>query len=718
MTKINVIELERKVRVGIDVGGTNTKAVAVDNATYEIIGVGIVPTTHDHELGVSAGVIESFRKCLDENGIDASEVVFIAHSTTQATNALLEGDVAKVGIIGTGKGLLSGALSRVQGNISDIELDKSGKRKITTEYRYIDKKSFNDASVTAAIKELVGAGCTVIAASKTFGVDNITEESIIRDTAHELGVQATSASEISKLYGLSRRTRTAVINSSILPKMIDTADSTEDAVRQAGIEAPLMIMRGDGGVMDIEEMRKRPVLTMLSGPAASTVGALMYLKVSNGIFFEVGGTSTDIGVIKNGRPMIDYAVVGGQRTMVNSMDVHTGGVAGGSMIRAGGGRVIHVGPRSCHIANLPYVAFTEPAHLEGAKVIQIEPVKGDPSDYIALEATDGRRFALTTTCAANALGYLEEGDYSYGYPESAKIAFEALGKFLGMSGKDAALAVLDNAAATCIDIIEELADKHKVERSQISLVGGGGGAKVLLPRTAEIMGLQYQIADQAEIISSIGVALAMVRDTIERVIPNPTQDDILRIRQEATDSVIQSGATPESVEIQIEVDTQAQKIRAIATGATEIATQDLSVVVDETEAREIAAESMGITPNDTELLTSNDFYWVFAHKKADNKQVIRVVSTKGVIQRQRGDAVAVTTSVAGVRTTATRLWDEMLAYKSDIVLTPDIYLAIGPKIVDFEGLQSKDQLTMLMDSELMTRAGNEDAIVIAARSDM
>ncbi len=712
-----VDNLARKVRVGIDVGGTNTKAVAIDNATYEIIGVGIVATTHDHELGVSAGVIESFKKCLDENGIDASEVVFIAHSTTQATNALLEGDVARVGIVGTGKGLLSGALSRIQGNISDIELDKSGKRKITTEYTYIDKKNFNEDSVTKAIKELVDKDCTVIAASKTFGVDNIAEELAIREKAHELGVQATSASEISKLYGLSRRTRTAVINSSILPKMINTANSTEDAVRQAGIGAPLMIMRGDGGVMDIEEMRKRPVLTMLSGPAASTVGALMYLKVSNGIFFEVGGTSTDIGVIKNGRPMIDYAVVGGQRTMVNSMDVHTGGVAGGSMIRAGGGKVIHVGPRSCHIANLPYVAFTEPADMKDPKVVQIEPVEGDPDDYIAIETADGSRYALTTTCAANALGYLEEGDYSYGHPESAKIAFEALGKFLGMSGKEAALAVLDNAAATCIDIIEELADKHRVERSQISLVGGGGGAKVLLPRTAEIMGLKYQIADQAEIISSIGVALAMVRDAIERVIPNPTQDDILRIRQEATDSVIQSGATPDSVEIQIEIDTQSQKVRAIATGSTEIATQDLSAVVDEDEAREISAESMGIAAKDAELLTSNDFYWVFGNKTGD-KQEIRVTSTKGVIQRQRGDAVAVNTTVAGVRTTATRLWNEMLAYKSDIVLTPDIYLAIGPKIVDFEGLQTVDQLSMLMDSELMTRPGNEDAIVIAARSDM
>ena len=585
---------KRKVRVGIDVGGTNTKAVAVDNETFEIIGVGIVPTTHDHELGVSAGVIESFKKCLDENGIDAKEVVFIAHSTTQATNALLEGDVAKVGIIGVAKGVVSGFLSRMQGNIQDIVLDKSGKRKITTAYRFISQSEFSRDKAKEAIQSLLDEGCSVIADSKTFGVDNMKEELIIQETARAMGVEATCASDISKLYGLTRRTRTAVINSSILPKMISTANSTEDAVRTAGIEAPLMIMRGDGGVMDIEEMRKRPVLTMLSGPAASTVGALMHLKISNGIFFEVGGTSTDIGVIKNGRPMIDYAVVGGQRTMVNSIDVHTGGVAGGSMIRADNGKIIHVGPRSCHIANLAYVAFTSPDKLVNPKIVQIAPVEGDPSDYIAVETADGSRYALTTTCAANALGYVKEGDYSYGYPESCRKAFEALGRFLNMSWKDAALGVLDNAAATCIQIIEELMEKYKIERGQISLVGGGGGAKVLLPRTAEIMQLRYQIAEQAEVISSIGVALALVRDTVERVIPNPTQEDIMRLREEATDAVVRSGATADSVEIQIEIDAQAQKVRAIATGTTEIATQDLARLVDEDEARRLAAESMGV----------------------------------------------------------------------------------------------------------------------------
>src|SRR5699024_7777154 len=223
----------RQVRVGIDVGGTNTKAVAIDNSTYEIIGVGIVPTTHDDKLGVSAGVIESFKKCLDENDISAEEVTFIAHSTTQATNALVEGDVTKVGIIGVARGNFVGLLSKMQGNIKDIVLDASGKRKIVSSYRYISEEKFNEKSVSQVIDELVEEGCGVIVASKTFGVDSISEEMFIKEIGSKKGLEVSCASNISKLYGLTRRTRTAVINSSILPTMIETANSTEDAVREA-----------------------------------------------------------------------------------------------------------------------------------------------------------------------------------------------------------------------------------------------------------------------------------------------------------------------------------------------------------------------------------------------------------------------------------------------------------------------------------------------------
>ena len=114
---------KRSIRVGIDVGGTHTKAVALDNDTQEIVGEAIVMTTHDHELGVAAGVIECFENCLTKNNIAPEDVVFIAHSTTQATNALLEGDVAKVGILGMAGGGLEGWLAKKQSKIGDIDLD-------------------------------------------------------------------------------------------------------------------------------------------------------------------------------------------------------------------------------------------------------------------------------------------------------------------------------------------------------------------------------------------------------------------------------------------------------------------------------------------------------------------------------------------------------------------------------------------------------------------
>lgn len=706
---------KRSIRVGIDVGGTHTKAVALDNETQEIVGEAIVMTTHDHELGVAAGVIECFEQCLTKNNIDPQDVVFIAHSTTQATNALLEGDVAKVGILAMAGGGLEGFLAKRQSRIGDIDLGTG--RKIETCHTFLKNKQINRESVEREVENLRSQGAEVVVASQAFGVDGIQDELLVKEVAEKKDLMVSVASEISKLYGLTRRTRTAAINGSILPKMMNTANCTEMAVRKAGIKVPLMIMRGDGGVMDITEMKKRPVLTMLSGPAASVMGALMYLRASNGIYFEVGGTSTNIGVIKNGRPAVEYSTVGGHKTYVNSLDVIVLGVAGGSMVRAADHKLVDVGPRSAHIGGLAYAVYTPEEEIVDPELEFFEPKKGDPADYVRIKLASGKRITITNSCAANVLGYVKEGDYSRGNIESARKAMKPLADYLGVSVEECARQILQKAFEKIEPVINDFAEKYQIERDQISLVGCGGGAGALLPYSAEAMKMNYSIPTHAEVISSIGVALAMIRDVVERVIPNPTTADIATIKKEAAALAIKNGAVPDSIEVQIEVDPQTSKVTAIAMGSNEVQTTDLKLRCNEEEAKQIAAASMRTEADQVKTLLTSDIFYVFGHKVGE-KQQVRLVDHRGFVKVQCGDAIAGDSRAADWEAKVTELWNEMLTYRGEMVRTPNMFLCIGGKVLDFSNTQSLEQLLIIMRSEFLDADPEERILLICARMEI
>jgi N-methylhydantoinase A/oxoprolinase/acetone carboxylase beta subunit len=690
---------KKEIRVGIDVGGTHTKAVAIDNRTREIVGKpSVVKTTHDHPMGVAAGVVESFQNCLRENGIESDEVIFVAHSTTQATNALLEGDVADVGIFAVANGGLEGFLAKRQSRIPDIDL-RTG-RKITIKNEFVKRKELTDAKIDEVIQSLQHQGSQVIVSTMAFGVDRMTEEQRIKDSAIKAGLMSTMASEITKLYGLTRRTRTAAINASILPKMLNTANSTEQSVRSAKVTVPLMIMRGDGGVMDIAEMRKRPILTMLSGPAASVMGSLMYLRASNGIYFEVGGTSTNIGVIKNGRPAIDYTILGGHRTYVNSLDVRVLGVAGGSMVRASKTGVVDVGPRSAHIAGLEYAVFQPDASaLEGAQVEFFSPKPGDPSDYVRIRLHDGSCVAITNSCAANVLGLVRPEHFSYGNREAARNAMRPLADYMGVTVEDAARQILQKAYEKIEPVLASLAEKYKLEKDQMSMVGVGGGAAALIIYSAEKLGLNYSIPQYAEVISSIGVALSMVRDVVERIIPNPTQKELQMIRQEAIDKAIESGAVRDTIEIHIDIDPQTSKVTAIATGSTEVKTADTSLECTEEEAHSIAAQDLRMEPGSVKLMGKTDYYYVFGAEK-NKGYAVRILDKKGFIKAQRADGAARVVAAKDYRDIVDRIWNNLVVYHQDGMLRPDYYLCIGPRMVDFSGSMGIEQIRMLIDMEL------------------
>ncbi|MCH4160011.1 MAG: hypothetical protein LKF41_03210 [Bifidobacterium sp.] len=704
----------RLVRMGIDVGGTNTKCVAIDNNTHEIIGKASVFTTHDDKAGVATGVVDCFQQCMEKNGISPEEVVFVAHSTTQATNALLEGDVANVGILGTAKGWLSSILTKSQLHLDDIDLGTGRQIHIVDEF--INSKNLTTESIKKALADMGAKGVQVVVASAAFGVDGDDSERTIADISDAEGYPATAASEITKMYGLARRTRTAAINASILPKMLDTAEKTESSVLATGVNVPLMIMRGDGGVMDFEEMKKRPVLTMLSGPAASVMGALMYLRASNGMYFEVGGTTTNIGVIKNGRPAIDYSVVGGHETFVSSLDVRVLAVAGGSMVRVNKSGVVDVGPRSAHIAGLDYAVFTNPEEIVNPQMELCQPKEGDPSDYVKINLENGSSVTITNSCAANVLGYVTKGDYSYGSPEAARKAMEPVAAYCGLSVEELAKQILAKSYEKIESCINALAEKYKLSHEQISLVGCGGGAASLLRYTAETLDVKYMIPENAEVISSIGVALAMIRDVVERVVPTPSAEDIRSIREEATAQAISSGAAPETIEVHIDINTQESKLTAIATGSTAVQSQDLLAAASDDELKQIAADDMRLPVAEVTLDTGTDFIKVFTAQKNDTTSV-RIIDKKGFIKVQRDGARIESTTVGKYQDTVRQLYDDLAVYMSDAVLRPYFYVCLGGKVMDFDGSSMDyEQLLVLMDVEFGDAEPDQDIIIVAAKS--
>ena len=702
----------RAVRMGIDVGGTYTKCVAMDNETHEIIGKNEVKTTHDDENGVAAGVVQSFKNCMRENGIAPEDVVFVAHSTTQATNAFIEGDVANVGIVGVAGGGLEGFLAKRQLALKDIVLDEKVGRMIKVFNTFIKKKMLTEDLINQNIDDLLNQGAQVIVASMAFGVDSMDEEIMIHDCAEKKNVPVSMASDITKLYGLTRRTRTAAINASILPKMMATANATESSVREAGVTVPLMIMRGDGGVMEIGEMRKRPILTALSGPAASVMGSLMYLRASNAIYFEVGGTTTNIGVIKNGRPGVDYAQIGGHDTYISSLDVRILGCAGGSMVRINDREVVDVGPSSAHIAGCEYACFTPEEEIVDPQIEMVSPKPSDPADYVTIRLKNGKRICFTNTCAANVLGLIDEKYFAHGNASAARKAMQPVADKMGITVEQLATQILDKDFEKVNACINALAEKYQLDHDSMKLVGCGGGAASLVPYCAEKMGLQYDIPENAEVISSIGVALSMVRDVVERVIPSPTQEDIREIKKEAADAAVSSGASPDTVEVHIEIDSQTGKVTAIATGSTEVKTTDLLKECDENEAKELATQDFGPKVSQIRLAEKTDKFYVYQGER-DGKQPIRIVDKKGFIKVQCSNGKVVKCAVQDYKEVVESIWKDVAVFKTDSILRPDFFVCVGPRVGDYSAVDL-EQIFLLMDLDLGDREPEEEIIIVGS----
>lgn len=696
------------IKIGIDVGGTFTHAVAVDTRNHQLLGKVRIPTTHRAELGVASGVVQSLQELLRVTGLEPQQIQLIAHSTTQATNALLEGDVATVGIIALSSRLL-GWVTQMQTRVRDVELSPG--QYLPTCHGWLSTDGgVNVGDLAALVTSLQGQGAQVFAVSGAFAVDDPHPEQQVVAWLRQQGYLATAGCELSQLYGLGLRTRTAVINAAILPRMLETANRTEQAVRALGMTAPVMIMRSDGGIMDIAEMRQRPILTILSGPAAGVAAALGYARVSQGLFLDVGGTSTDISVILQGRPQVKTAEVGGKRLYLKALDVRTLGIAGGSVPRLQKHRVVDVGPRSAHIANLQYMSFTDQTPEPGDWGCQTLTAQ----HYLAVAAGGQPAWTFTPTDAALVLGLLGEQSLS----EAAKARVTWLAAALGVTPTALAQRVLDLASRKVQRVIERLIAEYELERRTLVLVGGGGAAGALVPYVARTMGLQYWLAPDAEVIAAIGVALGLIQETIERSLVNPTPADVRQLRQEVVQAVTRMGAHPATISVRVEVDQRQQKVTATGTGALELQTRTELAPQSPAESLAGVAASFGCRADQVKLVAAVGDYTVYQRHTVRWWQSlyppVRVSHRHGVIVLQLQRAVVDTTTVGQLIATLTHQLDTHKTYGDGGELYPAVWVILPERIIDFSGLVTPNQIISLVNLELEAYPENLEVILLLA----
>ena len=330
--------------LGVDTGGTYTDAVIVDEAATKVIGSAKSLTTRgDLALGVGRAVDAA----LAQAGVAPAEVALVSLSTTLATNALVEGQGGRVALVFIGfsdADLERGGLVEALKGDPVIRL-AGGHNHAGIEAAKLDLAAL-EAEVAALADQVMG-----FAVASSFATRNPAHEVAARDVIRRVtGRPVTCSHELSANLNGPKRALTAVLNARLIGMIDRLVAACERHLEAVGIAAPLMVVRGDGALISAAMVRERPIETILSGPAASIVGARWLTGEKDALVSDIGGTTTDVALLRDGLPEIDPqgARVGGFRTMVEAVAMRTTGLGGDSevhLITEGLDGGLRLGPR-------------------------------------------------------------------------------------------------------------------------------------------------------------------------------------------------------------------------------------------------------------------------------------------------------------------------------------------------------------------------------------
>jgi len=347
----------RTIRIGVDVGGTNTDICAIDEKSGELMVYKLPSSLYDQ----SAAVVEGVQVIAGENDFSGSDVSRFMHGTTVATNAILEGRGAKTALITTGgfRDLLEIGRQK-RPDLYDLQADKA-KTLVSRDLRYEVSERLNykgevvrqidPEELRKIVQELKENGAEAVAVMLLNAYLNPENEVQIKKTLKERYPQAflTVSSDLSRQFREYERLCGTVLNSFVGPEVEKYMNNLKKTLASIGI-SNTYINHSNGGLMSIEESMKFPVKTALSGPAAGVVGA-QYITDLVGekdlITVDIGGTSTDISLVVDGKfEASDEKTISGYPVRIPSIDISTIGAGGGSIGWVDSGGVLKVGPQS------------------------------------------------------------------------------------------------------------------------------------------------------------------------------------------------------------------------------------------------------------------------------------------------------------------------------------------------------------------------------------
>ncbi len=486
------------VRIGVDVGGTNTDAVVMDG--QRVLATHKTPTTEVLSRGIARAITEA----LESSATRAADVQQVMIGTTHFTNAFVE----RRGLLPVGILRIALPSSRGVPPLSDWPQDMAeavggGCHLIRGGYRYDGKiaDDLDEAMVANAARRFAAAGLRTVAITGLFSPVNAAMEvrarDIVLNEAPDLAI--TLSSKIGRM-GILERENAAIMNASLADLSRDVVSSFENALGQLGVEASFFISQNDGTLMSAETVERYPVLTFASGPTNSMRGAAYLSELKDALIVDIGGTTTDIGVLLNGFPRESSLTtrIGGVRTNFRMPDVLSLGLGGGSLVETSGGE-IRIGPESL-----------------GYRLTR-----------------DGRVFGGDRLCATDlavASGYATLGDRSL---------VSSLSKQVTTNG---------------VDLIHKLladgVDRMKSSSEPVPLVLVGGGSVLVrddIPGASETI-----VPEHAEVANAIGASIAQVSGETDRVFAYEAsgRDSALETAvEQAKARAVENGANADSLEI-------------------------------------------------------------------------------------------------------------------------------------------------------------------------